>query len=250
MYLSPEVYGPQPLPPVLMRDVYQIYRNSRHLLDMIDDILDLSRFEMVGFTLKKEPTDLAHLIEEAAAIVGNLFEKSAEVALVVDVAPVCPSSTSTRRAFARCCSTCSTTPTVSLPAAPSPSTAAQVDNDILVQVHDTGPGISAEDAAAIFTEFYQVDYSLSRSHGGAGLGLAICQRFVEAHNGRIWVDSEADSGSTFSFTLPIDLSKVDHTNLYRSPAPDPQTKEIKPCLLLVGVRSTGEQFGGAAFGWV
>ncbi len=233
MYLSPEVYGPQPLPPVLMRDVYQIYRNSRHLLDMIDDILDLSRFEMVGFTLKKEPTDLAHLIEEAAAIVGNLFEKSAEVALVVDVAPRLPlvdlDQTRIRQVLLNLLNNAhrfTTRGAVTL-------TAAQVDNDILVQVHDTGPGISAEDAAAIFTEFYQVDYSLSRSHGGAGLGLAICQRFVEAHNGRIWVDSEADSGSTFSFTLPIDLSKVDHTNLYRSPAPDPQTKEIKPCLLLV-----------------
>lgn len=53
MYLSPEVYGPEGLPLPLMRDVYQIYRNSRHLLEMIDDILDLSRFEMVGFTLKK-----------------------------------------------------------------------------------------------------------------------------------------------------------------------------------------------------
>ncbi|MBE2222950.1 MAG: response regulator [Anaerolineae bacterium] len=233
MYLSPEVYGPQPLPPTLMRDVAQIYRNSRHLLDMIDDILDLSRFEMVGFTLKKEPTQLAALINEATTIVGNLFEKSEDVALVVDIAPNLPlidiDQTRIRQVLLNLLNNAhrfTERGTVTL-------TATQVGNDILVQVRDTGPGISDEDATAIFTEFYQVDYSLSRSHGGAGLGLAICQRFVDAHDGRIWVESVAGVGSTFSFTLPLDLSLVDHTHLYRSPIPDPKTKEIRPCLLLV-----------------
>jgi len=233
MYMSPEVYGPEPLPPTLMRDVAQIYRNSRHLLDMIDDILDLSRFEMVGFTLKKEPTNLTKLIDEATTIVSNLFEKSEDVTLVVDIAPDLPlleiDQTRIRQVLLNLLNNAhrfTEAGNVTL-------TAQQVENDILVQVRDTGPGISEEDAAAIFTEFYQVDYSLSRSHGGAGLGLAICQRFVDAHDGRIWVKSEAGIGSTFSFTLPVDLTKVDHTNLYRSPLPEPKTKEIQPCLLLV-----------------
>ena len=233
MYLSPELYSPQPLPPTLMRDVAQIYRNSQHLLDMIDDILDLSRFEMVGFTLKKEPTHLADLITEAASIVGNLFEKSEEVTLLVEVAPNLPlidiDQTRIRQVLLNLLNNAhrfTERGTVTL-------TAAQAGNDILVQVHDTGPGISDEDVAAVFTEFYQVDHSLSRSHGGAGLGLAICQRFVEAHDGRIWVESKANSGSTFSFTLPLDLTRINHTHLYRSPHPDPKTKEIQPCLLLV-----------------
>jgi signal transduction histidine kinase/CheY-like chemotaxis protein len=233
MYLSPEVYGPEPLPPTLMRDVAQIYRNSRHLLDMIDDILDLSRFEMVGFTLKKESTNLTNLINEATTIVGNLFEKSEDVALVVNVAPDLPlidiDQTRIRQVLLNLLNNAhrfTDVGSVTL-------SAAQKDNDILVQVKDTGPGISEEDAAAVFTEFYQVDYSLSRSHGGAGLGLAICQRFVEAHDGHIWVESEEGFGSTFFFTLPVDLRQVDHTSLYRSPAPEPQTKPIQPCLLLV-----------------
>ena len=233
IYLSPEVYSPQPLPPILMRDVSQIYRNSRHLLDMIDDILDLSRFEMVGFTLKKEPIHLAGLIEEAAAIVGNLFEKSEDVSLVVHVAPQLPpiniDQTRIRQVLLNLLNNAyrfTETGAVTL-------SATLVDNDILVQVADTGPGISEADAAAVFTEFYQVDYSLSRSHGGAGLGLAICQRFVEAHDGRIWVESEEGAGSTFSFTLPVNLDKVDHLTLYRSPLPAPPTKATPPCLLLV-----------------
>ena len=153
MYLSPEVYGPEPLPTTLMRDVAQIYRNSRHLLDLIDDILDLSRFEMVGFTLKKEPTDLVNLIEEAATIVGNLFEKSEDVALVVDVAPDLPridiDQTRIRQVLLNLLNNAhrfTDIGTVTL-------SASLVENDILVQVQDTGPGISEEDAAAIFTEF-------------------------------------------------------------------------------------------------
>ena len=233
MYLSPEVYGPEPLPPTLMRDVAQIYRNSQHLLDMIDDILDLSRFEMVGFTLKKEPTNLADLIEEAIAIVGNLFEKSEAVSLVTAVSPNLPlvniDQTRIRQVLLNLLNNAhrfTTAGTVTL-------AARQEGNDILVQVQDTGPGISDEDAAAIFTEFYQVDYSLSRSHGGAGLGLAICQRFVDAHDGRIWMESNEGSGSTFFFTLPLDPTQVEHLQLFRSPIPEPPSKSIQPCLLLL-----------------
>ena len=233
MYLSPEVYGAEPLPPTLMRDISQIYRNSRHLLDMIDDILDLSRFEIVGFTLKKESTNLANLINEAAIIVNNLFEKSEDVTLMVDVAPNLPlidiDQTRIRQVLLNLLNNAHRFTKIG----EVTIFAQQVDNNILIQVQDTGPGISEDDVAVIFTEFYQVDYSLSRSHGGAGLGLAICQRFVQAHDGRIWVESEVNNGSTFSFTLPIDLTQVEHTHLYRTPFPEQKIKEFQPCLLLV-----------------
>ncbi|MBK8984969.1 MAG: response regulator [Chloroflexi bacterium] len=232
MYLSPEVYGPL-LPPPLMRDVYQIYRNSRHLLEMIDDILDLSRFEMVGFTLKKEPTDLAALLHEAAAIVGNLFEKSDAVILQVvvppDLPPIAIDQTRIRQVLLNLLNNAhrfTAVGSVTLTAVAEP-------NHILVRVQDTGPGIPADQLGDIFTEFYQVDYSLSRSHGGAGLGLAICQRFVEAHDGRIWVESAAGGGSTFAFTLPLDPLAQPHAHLYRTRAAEPQSRSIHPCLLLV-----------------
>ncbi|MBP6470878.1 MAG: response regulator [Chloroflexi bacterium] len=233
MYLSPEVYGPEGLPPPLMRDVYQIYRNSRHLLEMIDDILDLSRFEMVGFTLKKEPTDLAALMREAAAIVGNLFEKSDAVTLRVVVDEALPEvaidQTRIRQVLLNLLNNAhrfTTSGSVTL-------TAVSEANHITVHVQDTGPGIPAEKLDDIFTEFYQVDYSLSRSHGGAGLGLAICQRFVEAHDGRIWVESVLGQGSVFSFTLPIDPLAEPAGHLYRTRPMEPPVRQIRPCLLLV-----------------
>jgi signal transduction histidine kinase/CheY-like chemotaxis protein len=231
MYLSPEVYGAG-LPPPLMRDVYQIYRNSRHLLEMIDDILDLSRFEMVGFTLKKEPTDLAALLHEAATIVGNLFEKSASVVLQVVVTADLPSvnmdQTRIRQVLLNLLNNANrftTSGCVTL-------SAERQDAQVIVRVADTGPGIPAERLGDIFTEFFQVDHSLSRSHGGAGLGLAICQRFVEAHNGHIWVESELGAGSVFSFSLPLEETAV-QPRAYRTRPLEPRPREVSPCVLLL-----------------
>jgi signal transduction histidine kinase len=70
MYLSPEVYGDLYWPPRLRQAIYQIYHSSRHLLEMINDILDLSRFEIAGFTLAKEPTPLESLLRDTLDIAG------------------------------------------------------------------------------------------------------------------------------------------------------------------------------------
>lgn len=220
MVLSPEVYGGENWPPKLMRDVYQIYRNSRHLLGMIDDILDLSRFEMVGFTLQKEPTALAPLLQETAAIVTNLFESSPDISLRLEVPADLPivevDQTRVRQVVLNLLNNArryTEVGTVTLRATTA------VD-EIIIQVQDTGPGIAPEQLANIFTEFYQVDHSLSRQQGGVGLGLAICQRFVEAHDGRIWAESEPGVGSTFAFSLPLP---------HHRPLPKPyQTRPIEP----------------------
>ena len=84
-------------------------------------------------------------------------------------------------------------------AQPSP----QSSKDLLVSVADTGQGIPAQDLPYIFERFYRVDRSRARSTGGAGIGLTIVKQLVEAHGGRVWVESETGKGSKFYFTLPI-----------------------------------------------
>ncbi|MDI7261822.1 MAG: ATP-binding protein [Thermodesulfobacteriota bacterium] len=79
----------------------------------------------------------------------------------------------------------------------------RLSHKIAVSVRDTGIGIPAEHLNSVFDKFYQVEGSLQRSAGGTGLGLAITKGLVEAHQGKIWVESEAGKGSAFTFTLPI-----------------------------------------------
>jgi len=74
--------------------------------------------------------------------------------------------------------------------------------EVIISIKDNGSGIPAEAIDKIFKRFYQVDTSLTREHGGSGLGLPICKGIVEAHGGKIWVESEVGKGSTFTFTMP------------------------------------------------
>lgn len=76
-------------------------------------------------------------------------------------------------------------------------------DELVVEVGDTGPGISKDHYDLIFREFAQVDASPSRSHHGTGLGLAIARKLVELHGGTIWVESQLGNGSRFFFTLPL-----------------------------------------------
>jgi signal transduction histidine kinase len=80
--------------------------------------------------------------------------------------------------------------------------ATRVNGEVRVSVADTGPGIASEDLDRIFEEFQQTEAGLEQREG-TGLGLALSKRLVELHGGRIWVESEPGSGSTFTFTLPI-----------------------------------------------
>ena len=80
--------------------------------------------------------------------------------------------------------------------------ATERDNELLVEVGDTGIGISTEHHDFIFDEFAQVDATASRQHHGTGLGLTIARKLVELHRGRIWVESELGGGSRFYFTIP------------------------------------------------
>ena len=82
---------------------------------------------------------------------------------------------------------------------------AVTDGAFQVAVADTGPGIALEDQQLVFEEFRQLDSSSTRTKGGTGLGLAISKKIVGLHGGRIWVESELGRGSTFRFTIPVQV---------------------------------------------
>lgn len=205
IYLRPEVYGEDvALPPKLYRDIDQIHRSSKHLLALIDDVLDLSHIEVSGFSMHFERTELAEFLADTGEIIRNLFHEPEIVAFVVDIAPHLPSveidKTRIRQVLLNLLTNAqrfTKRGAVTLCVRPSSG-----GDEVIFSVADTGIGIPADKIAQVFDEFYQVDYSLSRSHGGAGLGLAITRRFIEAHGGQITVESEEGVGSRFTFTLP------------------------------------------------
>jgi len=78
----------------------------------------------------------------------------------------------------------------------------QLENTVTIKVSDNGCGIPKEQLDKVFSKFYQVDMSNTREKGGVGLGLSICQKIIDAHDGKIWIESELDKGTTINFTLP------------------------------------------------
>jgi len=225
MYLNPEVYGAIDLSPRFMRDIHQIYGNSKYLLGLIDDILDLSHIEMTSFTINFEITEINQFMQESVSLLQNLFHDS-QVDLLLDIAPDLPTMEVDRTRLRQILLNLLTNARRFTTDGTVMVQVYATERDLVIQVIDTGQGIPADKIDFIFDEFYQVDYSLSRSHGGAGLGLTITRRFVEAHEGTIQVESEVGAGTVFTIALPIITSRqqlpldiADYSHLARQNKP-------------------------------
>jgi signal transduction histidine kinase/CheY-like chemotaxis protein len=232
MYLSPEIYGEVCWTPILRRDIHHIYRASRHLLELIDDVLDLSRFEMVGFTLNKESTSLEPLLRDTMTIAADLFRGS-PVRLELAISPNLPvlelDRTRIRQVLLNLLKNAQRfTSEGSVQLA-----ARQANGEVIISVSDTGSGIPAEKLPYIFNEFYQADLSLRRSYQGVGLGLAISKRFVQAHGGYIWAESQVGQGSTFFFSLPISSAYLPSAPAKTTGLPEPQWPENAPRIIVI-----------------
>ncbi|MHB0858724.1 MAG: ATP-binding response regulator [Anaerolineae bacterium] len=215
MYLSPESYGVA-LPTEYQGDVREIYRNSQHLLSLIDDVLDLSRITAGKMLIARQQADPKEVILEAAHTIRPLIEgKGLDLEIAIDdrIPPTYLDPTRIRQVLLNLLNNArrfTDKGRVRLEAE-------FCDGETVVRVLDSGIGISLHDQVKIFEEFRQLDGSLSRMYDGAGLGLAISKEFVELHGGRIWVESEGTpgKGSVFSFTLPEQQREEDPSGIRR-----------------------------------
>ena len=181
-----------------------IARNGRHLLQLINELLDISKIAAGRMDLKREPLVLEGLFREAADTVRAQLDARRH-RLVIDPPPepytVLADHIRVRQVLLNLLSNAiKFTPDggqITLAAG-----AADGGRTVRVAVCDTGIGIDAGDQAKLFREFVQVDASASRRYEGTGLGLALCKRLVELHGGAIGVESALGRGSTFWFTLP------------------------------------------------
>jgi signal transduction histidine kinase len=180
----------------------RIQQNGRHLLGLINAVLDLSKIEAGQLML--QPADYS-MRELALGVISATEALAAEkkLALEVDVPADLPPGRGDERRLTQVLMNLVGNAIKFTDAGSVRIRATVEDGSFLVAVTDTGVGIAAEDQKRIFEEFQQVDTSSTRRKGGTGLGLAIARRIVELHGGRIWVESAPGQGTTFHFTLPL-----------------------------------------------
>jgi GAF domain-containing protein/anti-sigma regulatory factor (Ser/Thr protein kinase) len=186
-----------------MRTVLErLQSNGRHLLGLINDVLDLSKIEAGQLTLSLHDYSLGDMVHGVVSAIEPLAAEK-RLAFTAQVAPDLPSGHGDERRLSQVLLNLVGN-AIKFTDKGEVAIRASVNNGAFtVAVRDTGPGIPALDQAKIFEEFQQADSSITRKKGGTGLGLSIAKRIIEMHGGRIWVESEPGKGSTFYFTLPV-----------------------------------------------
>ena len=186
--------------------------SARHLLALVNDVLDISKIEAGQFEVARQPFELPRSVDKVASIVAPQVEAKG-LAFRVSVAPEIGTIVGDERRFEQVLLNLvgnaikfTDAGEISIDATYLPEYRASDAPDphpaVCLRVSDTGIGIKSEDMLELFQPFRQIDSGLSRLHEGTGLGLAICLRLTELMGGDIHVESEWGSGTTFTVTLP------------------------------------------------
>jgi signal transduction histidine kinase len=180
--------------------------NGKHLLGLINDVLDLSKIE--AGQLKLDLGDYS--IQDVAQTVYNAVEPLAtdkKLTFKCEVAPNLPAGHGDGRRLTQVLLNLVGNAIKFTDAGEVVIIAGVSNGSFDLSVRDTGPGISDTDQAKLFQEFQQADKSITRKKGGTGLALAISKRIIEMHGGKIWVESSVGGGATFFVTLPVRIEE-------------------------------------------
>ncbi len=179
-----------------------IFSSGKHLLSLINDILDLSKIEAGRMELDVESFDVPAALGNAMTLVRERAQRHG-IMLGLDVDAAVGELRADERKFKQILLNLLTNAVKFTPDGGKVDVHAQLSDGVLeVAVRDTGIGIAEQDQAAVFEEFRQVGRHYTNKQEGTGLGLALTQRFVELHGGTIRLQSELGKGSVFTFTLP------------------------------------------------
>jgi signal transduction histidine kinase len=180
--------------------VADIYTSGRHLLTLINDILDLSKIEAGRMELQVNSVALGEVLESSVALMRERATRQG-IRLGLEVNPTIGVIEADERKLKQVLFNLLSNALKFTSSGGHVEVSARGEGgEVVVSVHDDGLGIAAADQARIFEEFQQA--ATSQMQEGTGLGLALSRRFVELHGGRLWVESEPGKGSTFTFTLP------------------------------------------------
>ncbi len=195
--------------PLSQEEVAALYDETRLLSRLVEDLRDLALVDMGRLPLRREPVDLSALLRNTASVFESLAAAEG-VTLAQDVDPDLPPVVGDPDRLAQVLRNLLSNALRHTPQGGRITLRAYVPQDqprvVRVEVSDTGEGIPPEALPHVFDRFWRADRSRARTTGGSGLGLAIARALVEAHGGRMGVESQVGQGTTFWFTLP-QLSK-------------------------------------------
>ena len=198
------IYGEAP---EKMRTVMErVQSNGKHLLGLINDVLDLSKIEAGQLVLSIQDYSIKDVVHGVYSAVEPLAN-SKKLAFKIDVPANLPPARGDDRRLTQVLLNLVGNAIKFTDAGEVAVKAAASNGAYTISVRDTGPGIAEADQAKIFDEFQQADSTQTKAKGGTGLGLSIAKRIIEMHGGKLWVDSSLGAGSTFSFTVPL---RVEH----------------------------------------
>jgi signal transduction histidine kinase len=198
------IYGEAP---EKMRNVLErIQTNGKHLLGLINDVLDLSKIEAGQLVLSLNDYSIKDMMQGVYVAVEPLAGNK-KLNFKLEVPPDLPAAHGDERRLSQVLLNLVGNAIKFTDTGEVAMKASTANGSYTVAVADTGPGIAEADKAKIFEEFQQSDSTHTKAKGGTGLGLAIAKRIVEMHGGRLWVESTLGSGSTFFFTVPL---RVEH----------------------------------------
>jgi signal transduction histidine kinase len=198
------IYGetPEKAQAVLKR----IESNGRHLLGLINDVLDLSKIEAGQLKLALADYSIKDVVYNVVSAVEPLATKK-KLNFKVEVRPDMPTAHGDEQKLTQVLLNLTGNAIKFTDAGEVAIKVTAANGSYTVAIQDTGPGISATDQAKLFQQFQQADNSITKTKGGTGLGLAISKKIIELHGGSISVESSVGQGSTFAFTLPITVER-------------------------------------------
>jgi signal transduction histidine kinase len=180
----------------------RVQTNGKHLLGLINDVLDLSKIEAGQLVLTLNDYSIKELMQGVYVAIEPLAGTK-KLGLKMDVPPDLPRAHGDERRLSQVLLNLVGNAIKFTDTGAVTMKAAAADGSYTIAVHDTGPGITEADQAKIFEEFKQSESAQTKAKGGTGLGLSIAKRIVEMHGGRLWVESTPGSGATFFFTVPL-----------------------------------------------
>ena len=190
------------IPAALREPLTDIQLNGRHLLRLINDVLDLSKIEAGRMQLALGEYSVREIIDIAHVSLRSLAAEK-ELEFVVSVPDDIPVAYGDSGRLTQCLMNLAGNAIKFTRQGRVEIGVELVGGDLVFRIVDTGIGIPQDELDNVFTEFRQVDAAVTREYGGTGLGLSITKRFVEMHGGRIWVESEVGKGCTFFFSVPL-----------------------------------------------